>query len=323
MRIVIGEENQMLKEVYVNDFGDNYHRTDDEPSTDLEKAARRLRRRYKNINEYMNALAIYQEYMVLLMMKHGGPDLFKIKLRDEYINDFIPPKPRMKNTAKNKMLLKNKILVSSVNINKLDVDKLDELIEESAETFGVHDIIMDSEAKDPVAHRLAKEGNFNQVSLRKVGHISSVEFLEEYFSKKNGSKQEEKEEQLKQISLTRIASDEFDKIIKDTDEEDDVIFYRGNYMNRDTVDDLRVYQDLGARGWNSVKLMKDKGVSKRVTKIVKSQNKKNKKKNKKSGKKRREGDDFLMQMMNDNDHDNFSSFEEDMLNFTAKNVFGR
>lgn len=324
MRITIGEEFNTLLEVYVNDFGDNYHRTDNEPSTELEKASRKIRRRYKNIGDYMMALGTYQEYMALLALKHGGPQLFKIKLKEELINDFIPPKPRMKNTAHNKLLMKKKIMISRANVNQIDEEKLYETLQAMDEDFHGDDaIVTDTETKDHIANRIMKDEDLTKVNIRKVGQISSIDFLEEYFHNKNKVKSREKEEETKAVSLTMLASDKYHELVKDTEEEDDIVFYRGNYMNKQTVEDLKVYQQLGEFGWDSIKLMKQKGVSKRVTNIVKNQNKMNKKKNKKGKKKQQQSDAFLVQVMTDNDHDTFAAYEQDMLNFTSENVFGR
>jgi hypothetical protein len=321
MRITIGEEVSLLETVYVSDFGDNYHRTDDEPTTDLEKAARKIRRRYKNIADYMGALAVYNEYMAMMMMKHGGPQLFKIKLRDEVIDDFIPAKPRMKNTAHNKILLKKKIMVSSINVNKINHEKLEAAIESNEDMLqGDEEIVGDTETKDPVAKRLIKEGHFDRIKIGKVKEINNIDFLEEYFRTKNVAKAEEAIE--RSIPLSKIVSGEYDNMVIDTTEQDDIIYYRGAYMNRATVNDLRVYQDLGERGWNSIKLMKEKGVSKRITKIVENQNKKNKKKNKKSSKKKSKNDDFFVKVMSDNNYDSFGDYQQDMMNFTASNVLG-
>lgn len=324
MRISIGEEQSLLKNVYVNDFGDNYHRTEDEPSTELESAARKIRRRYKNITDYMTALVTYQEYMALLAMKHGGPQLFKIKQENDLIDDFIPSKPRMKDNAHNKMLLKNKIMLSRVNVNKVNYEALEESAREYGEAEKDGDLIIDTTIKDPVASKVIKSGLNARGVPTLSSQIQTINFLEEYFMNKNKNIVPGKlDDDDVNISITRIMSEEFDDMVEDTSEEDDVIFYQGNYMNRRTVEDLRVYQDLGERGWNAVKLMKHKGVSKRVTKIVKNQNKTNNKKSKKDKKNKRKNDDFLVSVMLDNEHDSFKDFEEDMLNFSAKNIFGQ
>lgn len=320
MRINIEDSKSFLTEVYVVDFGDNYHRLSDEPSTELEREARKIRRKYKNIAEYMNALAVYREYMALLALKHGGPELFKIKLKNDLIEDFVPPKPTLKKNKINKLLLKKKIIVSRAKVNKIDKEKLEEIIKSNEENKLPlrPDLVKVKEKVDPVAKKIIKKDDFNKVSLKKVKNISHIDFLEEYFRTKN--KMENKDKESTHISLSKIASGEYEDLIKDTREEDEVIFYRGNYMNRETVQDLQMYQQLGELGWNSLKIMKDKGVSKRITKILKNQNKKNKKKKKK---KKKKVDDFLVQVMVDNDYDSFEEYEREMLDFTAKNIFGK
>ena len=323
MRISLGEEVLLLQTVYVTDFGDNYHRTEDEPSSELEKEARRIRRRYKSIADYMAALAIYNEYMAMLAVKHGSPQLLKIKIDNDAIDDFIPAKPRMKNTPHNKMLLKKGIMVSSININKINYDNLEDTLDALEEDLtGEEEIVADTDMEeDKIAKKLIKKGHFNRVSINKVKEIDNIDFLEEYFATKNSIQREEEEEEVASISVTAIANGKYDEMVRDTTEDDDIIYYRGNYMDRQTVEDLRIYQDLGERGWNSVKLMKEKGLSKRMTKVLKAQTKKNKDKDEDKTKMMdAAGDAFFISLGMDNDHDSFGSYQEEMSNFTAANI---
>ena len=323
MRISLGEEVLLLHTVYVTDFGDNYHRTEDEPSSELEKEARRIRRRYKSIADYMAALAIYNEYMAMLAVKHGSPQLLKIKIDNDAIDDFIPAKPRMKNTPHNKMLLKKGIMVSSININKINYDNLEDTLDALEEDLtGEEEIVADTDMEeDKIAKKLIKKGHFNRVSINKVKEIDNIDFLEEYFATKNSIQREEEEEEVASISVTAIANGKYDEMVRDTTEDDDIIYYRGNYMDRQTVEDLRIYQDLGERGWNSVKLMKEKGLSKRMTKVLKAQTKKNKDKDEDKTKMMdAAGDAFFISLGMDNDHDSFGSYQEEMSNFTAANI---
>ena len=179
MRISLGEEVLLLQTVYVTDFGDNYHRTEDEPSSELEKEARRIRRRYKSIADYMAALAIYNEYMAMLAVKHGSPQLLKIKIDNDAIDDFIPAKPRMKNTPHNKMLLKKGIMVSSININKINYDNLEDTLDALEEDLtGEEEIVADTDMEeDKIAKKLIKKGHFNRVSINKVKEIDNIDFL--------------------------------------------------------------------------------------------------------------------------------------------------
>ena len=107
----------------------------------------------------------------------------------------------------------------------------------------------------------------------------------------------------------------FDKI-QDTTVQDEVIHYNGRFVTRDTAEELRVYQNLNDMGWNSIKLMKEKGVSKRATKLIRDKEKDNKKRNKKNKK----NDNFMTRVVTDNNYNSFEDFQNDMLDFTSGNL---
>lgn len=322
MRIGVKEKDTFLTEVYVADFGDNYHRLSDEPSSELEKAARKIRRRYKNMHDYLNAVAIYNEYMAYMMLRHGGPQLFKIKLKNDMIEEFIPAKPRMKNTLGNRMLLKRKIVLSRTNNEKINENVVQELTEVYSEDRPETALILDTKSFDYVGRKLLRDESFN-INTKKLKSITNINYLEEYFQTKNIIAKKEKEEKVAQYSLTDIVNGKAEQALQDTTEQDDIVFYRGNYLKREAMDELKVYHDLNDLGWNSLKIMKQKGVSKKITSVIKNQNKKNKKSKKSKNKKNRDADDFMMKVMVDNDHDTFEDFQKDMLNFSSENIFGR
>lgn len=322
MIINLGEKkNQFLHEVYVFDFNDNYHRLSNEPSSELEKAARRIRRRYRHVSEYMDALNTYKEYMALLIHKHGGPDLFKIKMKNEIIEDFIPARPQMKNNETNKMILKHKILISGVKSKVINTELIEQIEEELEDMIprGVYAFHLDTKMRDRIANEIIRTDTFDsKFSSKQLRKADSIDYLEEYFRKKNVVAKSQKEEKQKMVSLTRIINDDYDELIEDTEDQDDVIYFQGAFMHRTAVQELQTYQDLGGFGWNSMKIMRDKGVSKKLTNHVKKQNKMNKKK--KKNKKKSEGDDFLQYLVDDTG-ESFADFEKDMLNFTSENVF--
>ena len=121
MRVDI-KKTEFLNNVYVQSFNDNYHSHNDEASSELEREARKIRRRYRRYTDYTEAYAVYTEYMKILIEKHGGYEMFKIKLKGGVIRDFIPAKPRLKATPKNKIMEKNRIVISEINMNKTDMD---------------------------------------------------------------------------------------------------------------------------------------------------------------------------------------------------------
>lgn len=323
MEIIVGDKYGFLNEVYVNDFDDNYHKLNGDPSSELEGSARKIRRRYKNVQDYLAAMSTYNQYMNLIMEQHGGKQLYKIQLKNDMIYDFIPPFPQLKNTPKNRFFLKKGIIVSKVNVDKINKDVLDETLDLYDKSFNKEEdftIITDNKV-DPIAKKMIKEGDFNRINPRKVAQISDIEFLEEYFKSKKSNVNKEREKKVKKLTLTQYMNGEADSLITDTSEEDEAIFYRGRYMSRSSYEELKTYRELSNLGWNPVTVMKKKGASKKLTKIVKNQLGDNKKYNKKGKKKKnKRSDDFFVKLMDDN-HDTFADYERDMLNFTADNVF--
>lgn len=311
--IIQSQPDLVLTEVYVADFGDNYHRLATDPSSDLERGARRIRRRYKNIAEYMNALSIYNEYMEILVAKHGGSQLFGIKNRYDLIEEFVPPKPRMRNTMTNKFILKNRIMLSHMKHTEAQDSVLD-FIEDTFHDDRTPIDFEETRMRDRSALRMIKEDSMD-ISAKKIREMTNIDHLEEYFRTKNVIKHK-KEEEVK-VTLSDILSGKYTDKIKDTTEEDSVIFYKGNYMSQDTVQDLHVYESLNTIGWNSMKLMKHKNVSKRVTRVISDRERKLSK----SQKKRKKDNDFIIKIATDNEYDTFKDYEEAMTDFTASNIF--
>ena len=325
MRIITHTNTNEFKGVYVNDFDDNYHRMSNEPSSELERSARRIRRRYKNIMQYLEAVDIYNEYMEYMYLKHGGKDLFKIKLQGEAIDDFVPSKPRMKNNAKNRRLLKDKIVISQVNLKSVTREKIQNFVEEMEDTLPEdNNLVIDtSKPLNKVEKKTLKNINLNSLKSKQIkGHTSSLEFLEEYFQNETARKKTQEEEALNAISVTDILSGKVDHLLyADEEDDNDVIYYQGNYMKRSAVNEIKIYEKLGEFGWDSVKLMKRGGVASKFTKHIERRNKRLKKKDKKGKKKKRDNDDFILHTVMGTDHDSFEDFEKEMMQFTADNIF--
>jgi hypothetical protein len=185
---------------------------------------------------------------------------------------------------------------------------LDQINEHHTEDF------IPVKATDELAKKLMKEEQ-ETISTKKIKNISDIDLLGEYFYSKKLIDDKEKEEKIP--PMKDIMSGKFYKKLHDTSDQDEVVFYGGNYLTRSAVEELAVYQNLNELGWNSLKVMKDKDVSKKITNILKNKDKKEKKKNKKHKK----DDDFIIKIATDNDYDTFGDFQEDMLNFEAKNIF--
>lgn len=321
IEVDMGNKFDFLTNVYVADFGDNYHRLADQPSSELEKEARKIRRRYRNTSDYTEALAIYNEYMSFLYDRHGGKHLFKMKLKAELIYDFVPPKPRMKNNERNRTLLKKGIILSKANVLDFDIEEVMAIMEANDPNPGA-EIVFDSDVKDKTADEIFKTTTFSD-ELNKLRNIDNIDYLEEFFNNKNAGgvgKQEKGSDPYSRISVTDIITGRYVKMLpEDTSEEDDVIYYRGSYFKRSEVDDLEVFERLGDVGWNQMKLMRGAGASKRITKLIAGEGKAKQSKKEKEVEK----DDFLLHMVMDGDYDSYMDFEKEMLDGSARNILGR
>ena len=314
MEVTIGAPENIF-EVYVNDFGDHYHRSSDAPLTKLEQEAMQIRRRYKNVLEFINAVNIYREYIEQLLNKYGNIKLLKLLIKNKTIEEFIPPIPRMKNTKFNKYILKHRILISTVDTSDISDDVLEMM--DSQEITDPRVEFKASKIKDEKILEFIQE-DINSFSSKKFKNITSIDYLEEYFRNKNKSKN--KNEERKLPSVTELLSGKYKNKYEDTSEDDEIIFYRGQYLKRSTADELMMYNNLSQLGWDGIKIMKRSGASKKATKLLKEQLKKDKKKKKKN-KKEKAVDDFLVKIMGDNDYDDFEEFEKDMLNMKSSNIF--
>lgn len=330
MQVRFGSDTNELIEVYVQDFGDNYHRFDDEPSSELEKEVRKIRRRYKDVSDYIKALAAYEEYMGLLVEKYGGPDVFKLKLKYNQVTDFVPPKPGIKPNEINKFSLKNKIIISKRRSYVLNEEILNEIensyaADNKKEEDDGPKVLSKSKfdkKERKMVKKILKKGEINSLvrgrkSIKK--DIPSIQYLEEYFYTKNRGGYGKSKDEEPVFSLSEYYDGSFAKKLRDTrNEERETVFFRGNYIDRESADELALYKQLGKIGWNSMKIMREAGVSKKITKALKKEGKKNKKKEKK----KRKHDNLVVQLMTDGGYDSFEDFQAEMESFKVSDIFG-
>lgn len=313
-----------LTTILVNDFGDSYHRLDNEPSSELERDVRRIRRRYRAFDEYKKAMAIYVEYMDKLASKYGGHERFKTRLEANTIFEYIPPLPKLKKNPINEFIMEHKIMISDPNRMVYNEEKMQEYEEEFNEelvsdTFVSSDII---KAKNKSLTKIAQEARYGKIDVKRMQEVDALETLASYFDSTN-TKKGKKEKKNQIPSVTDIIEDK----IKE-EEDSDVVFFKGRYLTASEVKEMKLYQELNNYGWNSLALMKQhKGGSSSAIvnalkdeKYKKKRDKMNKKKNK--GKSNKSADEFLIKMMGDNDdYESFGDYQEDMLQYTINNVF--
>lgn len=307
-----GKNNDFLFTSYVLDYNDNYHRQMGEPSSELEKEARQIRRRYKSQQEYLNAVAVYEEYMELIVQKNGGKKIFKLKYKAGLIHDFVPHKPRMKNTRLNRALEKNEIVISdpsktNFKTNFEDMQSIAELQSDDIKS----DFIYDDEASDKEAERLIASG---KLRLQSFSEGDSLDYLERWFLQ-NRVKNKDVNKVVKSPSLTELLN-RGDNDDYEEESDDDILYFRGQLMGRKAIEQLNTAEKLNSLGWNSLKVMRTMNKKGQVTKILEKRKKADKIKKKKA----KQYNAFMSGLVGDN-HESFEDFEMDMLSFTADELF--
>ena len=325
-----------LMEVYVLDYGDNYHRDENAPTTEFEREVRNIKARYRDINKYNYAMTLYKEYIEYLAEKHGGMDLFKLKRKNGLIDDYLPPKPRIKNTKELKFLKKNKIIISNVGKYLVDDEKLDEYLESTYEFNSDGNDVITKQYKDKIVEDILDDGSPNKMKhLKSQSFKDDFDYLDNYFrnknfnpkKNKNKKKNKKKHKNEDKVLISDLMRSDYDQYYYDKDtymEDSDHGFavYNNLMLSTGTMKELDIYHKLNDLGWNSYKLMKKGPYSKRVASVFKPPKKKKKKKSKYNDK----YDGLLIDIMSDNgfdtdDMDSFAEFQKEMLNMTSANVF--
>lgn len=340
-RIVKNKLSEDICTVYINDFDDDYHLYEDEKEfTEIEKAARRLKKRYRNLAEYNEALITYYTYLIHLNKKYGGtPEYFTLLMESGVVTEFIPSFPQIKKTKLNKTLMKKGIVLTKSNGARFDMDTINQFIDDlnidystqyewTDETYFISDKMVKKASKkwDDVEKKSAS----SSVNRRSKANMSEVDFLQEYFESKQIMERRKKRKNIvedDELSFADILYGNYDEV--DEVQESTTVWFEGNLVNRDELDDIKLLRMMKMKGWNPMKIVAGRGltaeedekgskkemegVDPEIYAILKRHDKLEKKRKKK----RKKNDNFLAKVMSDNNYDTYDEFEEDMLSATG------
>ena len=318
-----------LSNVYVLDYNDNYHKRDDGSLSDIEREVRTLKGRYRDIIKFNEALLIYNEYMEHLADKYGNADILKKMVKNGLVDDYVPRKPRLKNTKTLKYLYKHKIIVSPSTTNyKI---KNNEEFDEYMDTWFPDDnyieptvTIRNDKLADKISSKFTTSPYFKSYSFQ-----SDAQYLENYFANKNKSKKNSK----KKKNKSNIDEDPF--LLTDwlngcytpsENNESDNSYstpYGTLLLSGSRTREMEMYHRINDCGWNSYKIMKNSNYSKRERELFKPVKKaKKKKKNKGKNAMREMGlEDSIVQIFEDMGYDDFEDYRKEMLSMTSDDLF--
>ena len=278
----------------IHDFGDNYHKLDEELYLPSFNEVRQLKRVYRNYNDYLNALDIIKRYISELSKKYGEDFLWYYDLGD--IKEFIPPIPRYKKTDENIIFSKLNVRISNQTTTVDDSnyrmsDEIEEAIKNSSENHGdgfeFHSsnlTYLPGYAEIENSSVYEEESDTETVS-RELALLRAFQEQQGSDSKsdislKNIKKEEEK--RMKALAKLRRGKSIYDKIkeseenyngvVKD-EEESSLMFYRGISISRDDLYRTKVIESFVKAGLY-VSKSADKEISnKELRKMIKKERK--------------------------------------------------
>lgn len=321
MIINLKRERESINTVYVTDFGDEYHNDNIVVSSELESKARKIRRRYKDIIEFIHAKAVYDEYMDVVFSRYPSKKIAKDSIASGFSTGFIPPKPRMKANSQAYKLMKKGVILSSVNWNKTDLNDassiMDSYRQDDYDQMEIHGEISDKKYKSLVSG--ARFKNNIDDDIKNLGSVNDFDLIQNFFERKakaGGGGLETTTYDPRLVPINKLLDDDYYNAQIDTTDDDEIIFHNGRHMTRKEYKELEIYDRLASMGYDSIKIMKAKGGNissgaKRIAKLTQKRNKRMKKKNKKR-------DKVLAQAGGVSIGSSFEDYENDMLDFTFK-----
>lgn len=153
--------SSIIDNIQFNDFGDNYYERGvyQDPLTESIKA---LRRRYTDFFDYMAALDIYHEYMDNLIDRYGSKSIVKSSAKLGLLEEYVPPKPKLKNTKKNREFLRAGAVPSR---QVEEANYLDDIVELSDYIYPVNEDSYSKITEDKELSPKALKGHQNAANI--------------------------------------------------------------------------------------------------------------------------------------------------------------
>lgn len=324
-----------LFQVYVRDYEENYVNPEDDIDPELVKKVKAISSRPRTLTEYYDAANIYWEYMHILYEKHGGKKLFKMKLRDGVIEEYVPPKPRPK-SKEIRRLGKKGIHISERmhrNLNWTEIGMWAENHLASDDYSNIETVTkIDTKGAKRRFKVLDKYEDKNTGRNRSKGIASEFDYVDEYFAmrnidlrRKNGKlkKAKKRKEDVTAHMISTYMRADYKDIIESTKPSDEMTIAGGVLLSSKKAETLAIYRTLAELGWDSYELMRKRGgFSKTQLKRFKKMTKKDKKKDKK--KKSQVIDSsinmYLGDVLADNGYSDYEEFNADMLDCSYDNL---
>lgn len=268
-----------------NNFNDNYYNqsfADDDSTSKVKK----LKRRYGDFFEYMDAMAIYNEYMERLVQKYGSMRVIRNSMELGTLDEAVPSKPKLKNNRKNKRFLQSGILPS----RKLDGNRVpnEEMFAIARQIFPnsmgddipLHPGKMTKEQKRRYAEiQKTFEGESRRRNMyRSVSNNRGTDFIVEYLNQmkhgvydssgvNNGNNNRSIIDIRKEMEREENTRPE----ILQAEEEDRTIVMNGRLVRQSDRDKTDLYKILYQEGFDILHNLGRSGMNKKSVKLIRAE----------------------------------------------------
>lgn len=322
----------------IHDFGDDYHLPDvDEDNGALPMVqVKKIRRRYQNWFDYLDACNLYDEYVTQLKNKYGGDTQFKLAMLMGQVREYIPNYPQLKKNRRNRYYYKNRIPRierEPVEFEEAKPEEIANLPDPKVKVKLANAKKIDtlySRSADFTSNSIAQiAGELDMLNAYWIRNSERIESMKVGKKRKKRLKRSLNRKTLKISLQYRSISDILamdakrrkDKFFNRLEEDSNLGYYKGSFVSMAEQDQLEITEQLKSLGVVFSKLTKSSTKLIR-NKLLKRSKEGSKKKRKKRRKMAKLDAEFAMDISGDY-YSNYKELEEGLAEMTGSRRFDK
>lgn len=322
----------------IHDFGDDYHLPDvDEDNGALPMVqVKKIRRRYQNWFDYLDACNLYDEYVTQLKNKYGGDTQFKLAMLMGQVREYIPNYPQLKKNRRNRYYYKNRIPRierEPVEFEEAKPEEIANLPDPKVKVKLANAKKIDtlySRSADFTSNSIAQiAGELDMLNAYWIRNSERIESMKVGKKRKKRLKRSLNRKTLKISLQYRSISDILamdakrrkDKFFNRLEEDSNLGYYKGSFVSMAEQDQLEITEQLKNLGVVFSKLTKSSTKLIR-NKLLKRSKEGSKKKRKKRRKMAKLDAEFAMDISGDY-YSNYKELEEGLAEMTGSRRFDK
>lgn len=322
----------------IHDFGDDYHLPDvDEDNEALPMVqVKKIRRRYQNWFDYLDACNLYDEYVTQLKNKYGGDTQFKLAMLMGQVREYIPNYPQLKKNRRNRYYYKNRIPRidrEPVEFEEAKPEEIANLPDPKVKVKLANAKKIDtlySRSADFTSNSIAQiAGELDMLNAYWIRNSERIESMKVGKKRKKRLKRSLNRKTLKISLQYRSISDILamdakrrkDKFFNRLEEDSNLGYYKGSFVSMAEQDQLEITEQLKSLGVVFSKLTKSSTKLIR-NKLLKKSKEGSKKKRKKRRKMAKLDAEFAMDISGDY-YSNYKELEEGLAEMTGSRRFDK